>query len=111
MLSTLQLAQARAFRYYLGIVREAATLYSSGREGSLDALEVFDREWPQVRPLLEALLSIAEENIEVAELCWEFLGVGAPLYDLRITFSERLQHLLAAKAAAARFNKDGVQAR
>ena len=111
MLSMLQLAQMRAFRYYLGIVRGAATLYSSGREGSLEALEVFDHEWPQVRSLLEALLSFATKNIEVAELCWEFLGVGAPLYDLRITFAERLQHLLAAKAAAARFSKDRVQAR
>lgn len=100
----------RHAEHYLEILGRTSDLYEQGGEGVREALELFDREWENVRSGFHWTAEHASEDKTVARLCAFYPNAGAYCLDLRLSPSEHIQWLEPALAAARRLINPTIEA-
>ena len=107
-LETLTEQEAEAARlglahHYVGVAREANSLYTQGGEGVLQALALFDLEWPHIRAG-QAWAAAHVGDDEAACLCSDFPNAARYYLALRLHHRDWIVWLEAAARAARRLD-------
>jgi tetratricopeptide (TPR) repeat protein len=95
-----QALQYRLARHYLTRLRAANDAYKRGSEGIVYALNVFDRDWQQIKHWQSWVDQHSVQDHEALSLCSAYAEVGADLLSLRQEPRERLVWLETALRAS-----------
>ncbi|HEY2290164.1 MAG TPA: tetratricopeptide repeat protein [Thermoanaerobaculia bacterium] len=97
-----QRLRLRHAEHYLGVLARSSELYEQGGEGVRQALELFDREWENVRSGFAWTAENASQDEAAAWLCASYPNAGAYCLDLRLSPREHIRWLEPALRASHR---------
>ncbi|HYO63996.1 MAG TPA: tetratricopeptide repeat protein [Pyrinomonadaceae bacterium] len=86
--------------HYLAVCWAADALYKQGHEAFMQALALFDSEWPNIQTGQAWSTAHAREDNEAASLCSQYPSIGVYLLYLRQRPCERISWLESALTAA-----------
>jgi tetratricopeptide (TPR) repeat protein/Cdc6-like AAA superfamily ATPase len=104
------LAQQRHAAHYKSMAANANRLYLEGGDALRQGLDLFDREWGNIREGQGWTAAHAESDDVAARLCSDYPDAAANLLDLRQKASDRLLWRQAALAAARRLKDRAAEA-
>lgn len=93
----------RHAQHYLQVLELANQFYLQGGEGVVHGLELFDREWENIRLGQDWAARQSTKTKEAAEICAAYPNAGAYCLNLRLYPSQRIAWLEASLEANQRF--------
>ena len=101
-----QISYRRFAIHYLQVLGEANDLYQKGKENFLKGIEIFNREWENLRMGQSWSATYTENDKEANELCSDYPQYGSLLLDLCRHPKEHIQWIEAGIKAAKILNNN-----